>query len=234
MRRHALLHCDPVVERAQETQMPNPWRLLTAAPVSVALFAAAAQLSNAFGASEGSPEVWKVCEGQDGASTEARIEACTVVIDRGVMENDDNRAGAYANRASAFVDKGELDRALQDYIQAIKLDGKLGPAFLGRADVFVAKGQFEFAVLDYGQAIKLNPKNTLAYLSRGSAYSMAGQYDRAIADFDQVIRTNPKDYAAYNNRCFARAKAGQAQLALADCDEALQLRPYDADNLDTR
>jgi tetratricopeptide (TPR) repeat protein len=198
--------------------------------------AASQSIFNLFGAGdgEGTPEVWKVCEGQDGVALDKRIEACTAVIDRG-GEAGTIMAGAYTNRGNALRDSGELDRAIQDFNKAIGVDSKLGAAFAGRAEVFVAKGQFEFAVLDYNQAIKLNPKNVdTNYFNRGTTYSMAGQYDKAIADFDQVIRINPKSSAAFNNRCFARAKAGQAQAALPDCEQALQLRPYDADYLDTR
>jgi tetratricopeptide (TPR) repeat protein len=183
---------------------------------------------------DGSPEAWKVCEGQDGAALDKRIEACTVVIDSG-QEMDNILAGAYTNRGNALADSGEPDRAIQDFNKAIGLDAKLAGAFAGRAAVFVAKGQLDFAILDYNQAIKLNPKNVdTYYFNRGTTYSLQGQYDKAIQDFDQVIRVNPKSSAAFNNRCFARAKAGQAQAALPDCEEALRLRPYDADYLDTR
>jgi tetratricopeptide (TPR) repeat protein len=182
----------------------------------------------------GSPEAWKVCEGQDGPALDKRIEACTVVIDFG-QETDQVIAGAHTNRGNALADTGELDRAIQDFNKAIGLDSKQAAAFAGRAAVFVAKGQFDFAILDYNQAIKLGPKNAdTYYFNRGTTYSLQGQYDKAVQDFDQVIRVNPKNSAAFNNRCFARAKAGQAQAALPDCEEALRLRPYDADYIDTR
>jgi tetratricopeptide (TPR) repeat protein len=182
----------------------------------------------------GSPELWKLCEGQDGAPLDKQIEGCTAVIDSGA-ELDAVIAGAYTNRGSALRDSGEMDRALQDFNKAIALDAKLAAAFAGRGAVFVAKGQLDFAILDFNQAIKLNPKNVdTYYFNRGTTYSLQGQYDKAVQDFDQVIRVNPKSSAAFNNRCFARAKAGQAQAALPDCEEALRLRPYDADYLDTR
>jgi tetratricopeptide (TPR) repeat protein len=220
--------------------MRNALRIAGAALLALALQPAGPAVSQSFlkfipgmGSTE-SPDVWKVCEGQDGATPDKRIEACTVLIDAG-GETDAVLAGAYANRGSALSDTGELDRAIQDFNKAIAHDGKLAAAYVGRAAVFVAKGQFDFAILDLNQAIKLNPKNVdTYYFNRGTTYSMAGQYDKAIADFDQVIRVNPKSSAAFNNRCFARAKAGQAQAALPDCEQALQLRPYDADYLDTR
>jgi tetratricopeptide (TPR) repeat protein len=220
--------------------MQNALRLAGAAVLAMALLPAGPAASQSilqklpgFGG-VGSPEVWKVCEGQDGASLDKQIEACTAAIDLG-GETDAVIAGAYTNRGNALRDSGDMDRAIQDFNKAIGHDGKLAAAFAGRGAVFVLKGQFDFAILDYNQAIKLSPKNAdTYYFNRGTTYSLAGQYDKAIQDFDQVIRVNPKSSAAFNNRCFARAKAGQAQAALPDCEEALRLRPYDADYIDTR
>jgi tetratricopeptide (TPR) repeat protein len=220
--------------------MRNALRLVGAALAAMAVLAGPAA-SQSFlekllpgRGNSGTPDVWKACEGQDGATVDKQIEACTVVIDSG-SETDIIVAGAYTNRGNALRDGGEMDRALQDFNKAIGLDSKLAAAFAGRAAVFVAKGQFDFAILDFNQAIKLNPKNVdTYYFNRGTTYSLQGQYDKAVQDFDQVIRTNPKNSAAFNNRCFARAKAGQMQAALPDCEEALRLRPYEADYLDTR
>jgi tetratricopeptide (TPR) repeat protein len=221
--------------------MRNALRIAGAALLAMAALPAGPAASQSFlkkfipgAGGEGSSEAWKACEGQDGATPDKRIEACTVLIDVSA-ETDTVMSGAYTNRGSALTDTGELDRAIQDFNKAIALDGKQAAAFAGRASVFVAKGQLDFAILDFSQAIKLNPKNVdTYYFNRGTTYSMAGQYDKAIADFDQMIRVNPKSSAAFNNRCFARAKAGQAQAAMPDCEQALQLRPYDADYLDTR
>jgi tetratricopeptide (TPR) repeat protein len=218
--------------------MQNALRLAGAAVLAMALLpagpAASQAILNKILGGGGSSEVWKVCEGQDGAPLDKQIEACTAVIDIG-GETDVVIAGAYTNRGNARRDAGDMDQAIQDFNKAIGHDGKLAAAFAGRGAVFVLKGQFDFAILDFNQAIKLNPKNVdTYYFNRGTTYSLAGQYDKAIQDFDQVIRVNPKSSAAFNNRCFARAKAGQAQAALPDCEEAMRLRPNDADYIDTR
>ena len=70
---------------------------------------------------DGSPDAWKVCEGQDGAALDKRIEACTVVIDSG-LETDTILAGAYTNRGSALAaewpdDEPVLDRGRRPVLQ---------------------------------------------------------------------------------------------------------------------
>jgi len=159
--------------------------LAAAALAAMAVLPAGPAASQSFlnklipGMGGGSPEVWKVCEGQDGAALDKQIEACTAVIDLG-GEMDAVIAGAYTNRGNALRDSGEMERAIQDFNKAISLDSKLAAGFAGRAAVFVAKGQLDFAILDYNQAIKLNPKNVdTYYFNRGTTYSLQGQYDQS-------------------------------------------------------
>jgi tetratricopeptide (TPR) repeat protein len=121
------------------------------------------------GGGRGSPELWKLCEGQDGVTPEKQIEGCNFVIDGG-GEDDVNVAGAYTNRGNAYRDSGELDRAVQDYNKAITMAPKLSSAYLGRGGVFVAKGQLDFALLDFDKVTKLEPKAIDGYINRGTVY----------------------------------------------------------------
>jgi tetratricopeptide (TPR) repeat protein len=66
-------------------------------------------------------EAWKWCEGRNGASADLVIKSCTTVIQSG-RENTENLAVAFYNRGKAYADKGDLDRAIQDFDQAIRLD----------------------------------------------------------------------------------------------------------------
>jgi len=51
-----------------------------------------------------------------------RIEGCSSVI-KAARESGENLAEAFNNRGMAYRLKGDLDRAIQDYGQAIKLNG---------------------------------------------------------------------------------------------------------------
>src|SRR6185503_5580182 len=83
--------------------------------------------------------------------------------------------------------KGDLDRAIAAYGQAIGLDAKRGAAYENRAAAWAAKGDLEHAIADYGQAIGLDGKNARAYLGRAVARRRKGDLDGAIADDDQAI-----------------------------------------------
>jgi tetratricopeptide (TPR) repeat protein len=123
--------------------------------------------------------------------------------------------------------KRELDRAIQDYDQAIALEPNYASAFLSRGAAYYGKRELDRAIRDFDQAIGLDPNNALAFDSRGRAYGDAGEYDRAIQDFDQAIKLDPNNAPAFGNRCLARATLNRLQKAVVDCNEALRLRPGD-------
>jgi tetratricopeptide (TPR) repeat protein len=104
-------------------------------------------------------------------------------------------ARAYSNRGLGYHRKGDYDRAVADFDQAISLDPKAGEAYHRRGDTRFNKGEYDRAIADYDQAIALDPnEDVIAY--RGLVYLAKGDYDRAIADFDQATALNPSDCSA--------------------------------------
>ena len=61
-----------------------------------------------------------LCNGIDRTSPELQIDGCTAVIDSG--ERTPAAAIAYNNRGDAYAEKGDYDRAVQDFDQSIKLN----------------------------------------------------------------------------------------------------------------
>ena len=65
-----------------------------------------------------SPMEWKQCLGLEGPIVDTVIDGCTAIIQSG-REPRERLATAFDNRGVAYRRKGEYDRALQDYEQAI-------------------------------------------------------------------------------------------------------------------
>ena len=100
--------------------------------------------------------------------------------------------------ASAYRDKGDNDRAIADYNEAIRLDPKDATAYNNRGYRLSAnKGDNDRAIADYDEAIRLDPKYAMAFLGRGIAYRAKGDLDRAIADYSEAIRLDPKFARAF-------------------------------------
>jgi tetratricopeptide (TPR) repeat protein len=173
-----------------------------------------------------SPQERRWCDDEDGPSPEQRILSCTAIIRAG-RDKSDKLAEIYNNRGVAYRLKGEIDRAIQDYGQAIKLNAKLATAYNNRGVAHDKKGDYDGAIQDYEQAITLKP-SAETYFNRGNAHLGKSQYAEAIDDYNQATKLKPDFAAAFDNRCWARAVVGILKQALADCNEALRLMPSNA------
>jgi tetratricopeptide (TPR) repeat protein len=93
---------------------------------------------------------------RDGKDVELKISSCTTLIEREIKN-----AVAYYNRASAYQTKGDLDRAIADYDQAITLKPDYAAAYENRARVFASKGDYTRAVADVTKAGELTSSVTV-------------------------------------------------------------------------
>ena len=172
------------------------------------------------------------CEGQDAATPNQRIDACSAAIKAG-REKGDKLADVFNDRGIGHRLNGDYDRAIADYSQAIKLNGKFAAALNNRGVSYDKKSEYDRAIQDYDQALKLMPTSEI-YFNRGNAHLAKGHYDHAIDDYNQALSLKPDFAAAFDNRCWARAVVGILKQALADCNQALRLMPNNAATLDSR
>jgi Flp pilus assembly protein TadD len=101
--------------------------------------------------------------------------------------------------------RGELDKALSEFNEAIRIDPDSASAYCCRALVWYDKQQFDRAIADSDESIRIDPKHAWAYNNRGNARAARGEYPRAIADYDEAIRLDPSLAAAYKNRAWILA-----------------------------
>jgi tetratricopeptide (TPR) repeat protein len=150
------------------------------------------------------------------------IAGCTRTLASGGLARP---ASVFAYRGLAWQNKGEFDRAIADYSEAIRIEPDFAPVYSNRGSVWMEKGERDRAIADYNEAIRLVPKFALAYNSRGLAWQAKGDYDRAIADFDKATGLDPRFGVAYANRGETWRLKGDLDRALADQDRAVVLDP---------
>src|SRR5580693_1748094 len=66
------------------------------------------------------------------------ISGCTAMIQSG-RETPENLAVAFYNRGTAYANKGQADRAIEDYDQAIRLNPNFAEAFNNRGAAYAGK-----------------------------------------------------------------------------------------------
>src|SRR5262245_27720092 len=142
-------------------------------------------------------------------------------------------ARLYARRGGAYQAQGDLDRAMADFNESMRIDPTYPSAYNNRGINWYRRGDLDRAIADYDQAIQLDPKYEYAYANRGAAWATKGDLGRAIADFDQAVRLDPKDAEAYYNRGLAWEIKGNLDRAIADFNQAIRLDPTYANAHDT-
>jgi tetratricopeptide (TPR) repeat protein len=162
-------------------------------------------------------------------SPDARISSCTNLIQAGLLTTletglflPERRSVVYNNRGVAYTDKGDYERAIRDYNEAIHLNPTSVGTFYSRGYAYKKKGDYDRAIQDFNEALRLDPHFALAYYERGNSYIDKGEYDRAIQDFNQAILISPSANF-YNNRGVAQYRKGDYGRAIQDFDQAIHL-----------
>jgi Tfp pilus assembly protein PilF len=163
----------------------------------------------------------ELCNRIDRATLDARISGCTVLIDA-AYGTTAAQAIAYNNRGNAYIAKGDLDRAIQDFDQSIKLNANYTKPLNNRGVVLMRQGEYDRAIEAFDEAIRLKPSYANAYANRASVYLKKGDYARAVQDYDEAVRLNPGLEVVWHGRCWAQAILGELQPALEACNKALQ------------
>ncbi|MBN2246332.1 MAG: tetratricopeptide repeat protein [Candidatus Aminicenantes bacterium] len=80
------------------------------------------------------------------------------------QKQDESRdAKFYNNRGIAFAEKGQYDRAISDFNQAIKINPRYNKAYNNRGIVYRLRGQYDQAISDFNKSIAINPLDAEAY-----------------------------------------------------------------------
>ncbi len=149
-----------------------------------------------------------------------------------VIDLQPKNAWDHVMRGVAWREMGQLDKAIADFTEAIKLDPKsalyfdlLASAHVVRAGKWEEMGQLDKAIADFTEAIKLDPKSALYFKMRGGIRLKKKEFAKAVADLSEVIKLNPKYDYVYAQRGGAWEEMRQLDQAIADFTEAINLNP---------
>ena len=149
-----------------------------------------------------------------------------VIFFTGRIQQDGNDADAYNRRAWAWKLKGELDIAIKDFGESLRINP--GAAiYNNRATAYHAKRDYPKAIDDYSEAIRLNPKFVLPYFNRALLWEEKRDIDKAIDDYTEAIKIDNRYANAYRNRGYMRHLKRDYKDAIEDFSEAIQLDPRD-------
>ena len=164
-----------------------------------------------------------VCFGP--SSGDDSIAACTRLISSRILSGSE-LANAYGRRANNLLTiKNDLDGALADLNEAIKLDPRNAVSYISRGAIFAKKGSYERALIDLNEARRIKPQDAFVSNGFGVYYNEKGDYDRAITELNEAIRLWPQFFFAYRNRGVSYERKGDLARSLADFRVALSFDP---------
>jgi tetratricopeptide (TPR) repeat protein len=175
---------------------------------------------------------WK-CTGISDVAWDEQIVGCTNAIQSG-RYGGAVLARVYNNRGNAHKARSDVNGAIADYNEAIRLDPQYALAYNNRGNAYRAKGDADRAIADYNRAIAIDPlpksaKGTInIYNNRGNAYKAKGDIDHAIADYNEAIRLDPNFVDAYFDRGRLYLYIDALPKAVADLNQATELSPKSA------
>jgi tetratricopeptide (TPR) repeat protein len=158
------------------------------------------------------------------AAGEESIAACSRRIGSGALSGRD-LAVAYRNRGWALHAKGDDDRAIIDYNEALRIEPKYAHALANRGMAWRHKGDHARALADLDEALRLQPNYAYAVFQRAYTFGVKGDVDRAAAEYTEAIRLNPKNVDAFNNRGNIWRDKHDYDRAIADYNEAIRIDP---------
>ena len=106
------------------------------------------------------------------------------------LKKNPNDAAAYINRAAAYFNSDQPERAVADFDTALRIEPRL-EGFYDRALANTQLNNLEQAIADYTSVIEIDPMYPQAWYNRGRLNFLLGRFDSAIADFDAAIELEP-------------------------------------------
>lgn len=146
------------------------------------------------------------------------------IFDRLVRESKD-RKSAHLTRADFFLDSGQLQMAIDDYSQALRIGGDDAEILNSRGLTWFRMGDTDKALEDYRRAIELAPRNHHVYVNRAGLWLALGNHPEAIRESEKAIEIAPDFSGGYHVRGAVLLKMGQIDLAMKDLNHAIRLNP---------
>ena len=169
-----------------------------------------------------------ICIGDQTADPDAFLAACTAYIEAPPTHPEDLYL-ALNNRSSAWRHNGDIDRAMKDLDEAIRIKPANLIAYINRGNVFAKTGDLDHALADFDSALKINPYVSVTLYSRGEIWKRKGDYVHALADYDRAIHVESRFPPALNAAGLTRAILNkELDRALDECNRAINMAKGDA------
>ncbi len=126
----------------------------------------------------------------------------------------------YINRATYFFNKGQHQKAVDDYSSAIRIS-KLPSFYYNRGLAYEQLREYEKSLDDYSKAIQMKTNYQDAISARANIYKKINP-DLALEEFESALELDSSDHRAYINRGSLYREEGNHEKAIEDFSKAIE------------
>ncbi len=147
-------------------------------------------------------------------------------------QNDLTRMQELFNEGNSFLNKGDHQKAVQKYDEAIAVSPTAPAVYLNRGLAYIYLSRFTNAHADVDKALALlnavgndQRQSAVGYQIRGLAFQSQGDLKSAIEAYSKAIELGPSRAAYWNGRGNSYQLSQRRKEAIADYTEAIKLDP---------
>ncbi|MBU0591147.1 AAA family ATPase [Candidatus Micrarchaeota archaeon] len=133
-------------------------------------------------------------------------------------------AKTYYQMGNDYYEKGDYDKAIENYNMAILLNPVFSEAYFNRALSYYQLKNFDKSIADYTKSMELDPQNPIIYNNRGDAFYRKQDFQSAVKDYDRAISFNPNYLKAFYNRGLSYASIEEYEKAVEDFTKVIKLK----------
>jgi tetratricopeptide (TPR) repeat protein len=131
----------------------------------------------------------------------------------------------FYNRGITYTLTKQLDRAVEQFSEAIDLDDTMVEAYYNRASIYLEKKYYDLAIEDFSKVIESREVDKTSLFNRALCYTGIGEYSLAISDLNKFLEFRPTEKDAYTLRGTNYFAINKEELALDDYYNAQDLDP---------
>ena len=140
-------------------------------------------------------------------------------------------AASATESAAKYADKGEHEKALQEYLRAVRLEGSCAAVYHNLGTGYAALERHTEALAAFQKALEFKRSWSWAtVLQIGRSYAALGCLDDALNAYNAVLKVRPNESAAYRSRARLYLRSGKGNLAVADAKSYLKIEGWSDEN----
>ena len=163
--------------------------------------------------------------GKDGVVAPGALIDVPVSRDDAARYERRTAAKLHYNRGTLLADRGELEKAEQEFAEALRIDPRFTDAGYNLGVVLLMAGESARAVPIFERAASTRDDDPAILHGLGKAYLDEGRYEEGLASFERALAVDPDCEDALFARAVALLGLGRREDAVVSLDSYLRRFP---------